>query len=74
MKPGIIIFRNVGSLDRILHFLLAAIVLDRGSSIYQGTALGMGLDIASALLALSALSGFCSIYRVLGISTCKSQN
>jgi Protein of unknown function (DUF2892) len=74
LKPGIIMFSNVGSRDRILRFLLAAILLYRGLSIYQGTALGIGLDIASALLAFSALFGFCGIYHVLGISTCQSQN
>jgi hypothetical protein len=73
-KPGIIMFSNVGSRDRIVRLFLAALLLYRGLSIYQGTALGMGLDIASALLAFSALFGFCGIYRVLGISTCKSQN
>jgi Protein of unknown function (DUF2892) len=73
-KPGIIMFSNVGSSDRILRVLLAAILLYRGLSIYQGTAWGMGLDIASVLLAFSALFGFCGIYRVLGISTGKAQN
>lgn len=64
---------NVGSLDRILRFLLAVFLLYWGLSVYQGTALGIGLDLASALLVISALFGFCGIYRLLGINTCKPQ-
>jgi len=67
-------FSNVGSLDRIVRFLLAAILLYGGLSVYHGTTLGIGLDIVSALLALSALIGFCGIYRLLGISTRNPQN
>lgn len=67
-------FSNVGSLERILRFLIAAILLYAGLSVYQDTALGIGLDIASALLAVSALFGFCGIYRLLGISTRNPQN
>ncbi|MBE9224349.1 DUF2892 domain-containing protein [Phormidium sp. LEGE 05292] len=66
-------FRNVGSIDRIIRFLLAAILLYRGLSVYQGTTLGIGFDIAATLLILSAAIGFCGIYRLLGINTCKSQ-
>lgn len=66
-------FSNLGSLDRILRFLLAAALLYTGLNVYQGTALGIGLDVASALLVFSGLMGFCGIYRLLGISTCKSQ-
>ena len=67
-------FRNVGNLERIVRFLLAAILLYAGLSVYQDTSLGIGLDIASALLALSAAIGFCGIYRLFGISTRSTQN
>ncbi|MGA9378890.1 MAG: DUF2892 domain-containing protein [Phormidium sp.] len=42
-------------------------------SVYQGTTLGIGIDIAATLLILSGAIGFCGIYRLLGINTCKSQ-
>ncbi len=67
-------FINIGGVERIVRFLLAAILFYAGFSVYQGTNLGLGLDIASALLALSASIGFCGIYRLLGISTCNPQN
>ena len=67
-------FSNIGSVDRIVRFLLAAILLYGGLSFYRGTTVGIGLDIASALLALSAAVGFCGIYRWLGISTRNPQN
>ncbi|WP_199247947.1 DUF2892 domain-containing protein [[Phormidium] sp. ETS-05] len=62
-------FSNVGKLDRILRLLLAAVLLDAGLSVYQGTSLGIGLDIAAALFGGTAFIGFCGIYRLLGIST-----
>ncbi|MBZ8180286.1 YgaP family membrane protein [Oscillatoria salina] len=67
-------FRNVGSLDRIMRLILAAALLYAGLNIYRDTALGIGLDIASALFIFSAAIGFCGIYRLLGIRTNKSQN
>ncbi|MCU0517726.1 MAG: DUF2892 domain-containing protein [Oscillatoria sp. Prado101] len=67
-------FSNVGNLDRIARFLLAAALLYGGVSVYQGTPLGIGLDIASVLLGVSALMGFCGIYRLLGLSTRNPQN
>lgn len=66
-------FKNVGSLDRIVRFLLAAILLYGGLSVYQGTTLGIGFDIAATVLIVTAAIGFCGIYRLLGINTCKSQ-
>lgn len=67
-------FGNVGNLDRILRFFLAAGLLYAGLSVYAGTNLGIGLDIAAALLAISAVMGFCGIYRLLGIDTRNSQH
>jgi hypothetical protein len=67
-------FSNVGSFDRIVRFLLAVTLLYGGLIAYRGTTLAIGLDIASALLALSAAVGFCGIYRLLGISTCNPEN
>jgi hypothetical protein len=67
-------FSNVGSLDRIVRFLLAAILLYGGLVAYKGTTLAIRLNVASALLALSAALGFCGIYRLLGISTRNPQN
>ncbi len=63
---------NVGSLDRMVRFLLAAALLYTGLNVYQGTPLAIGLDIGAGLLAFSATFGFCGIYRLLGINTSKS--
>lgn len=73
-QPRIIMLINVGGLERIIRFLLAAILLYAGLIVYQGTTLAIGLEAASALLGISAIFGFCGIYRLLGISTCNPQN
>lgn len=64
-------FTNVGSRDRIFRFLLAAVLLYGGLSVYADTSWGIGLDIAAVVLALTGAIGFCGIYRLLGINTCK---
>jgi hypothetical protein len=64
---------NVGNLDRIVRFTIAAGLLYAGLNLYQGSTVGIGLDIAAGLLTFSAAFGFCGLYRLLGINT-KSQN
>lgn len=64
-------FNNVGTSDRIIRLLLAAVLLYVGLSVYSSTALGIGLAIVGAVLALSALAGSCFLYGLLGINTRK---
>lgn len=62
--------RNVGKLDRLLRLLPAPIV---GLLIYGGHVQGLaawGLGVASAMLLVTAVTGTCSIYYMLGLSTC----
>jgi hypothetical protein len=40
-----------------------------GLSIYSGSALGIGLTIAAAVLAISGLAGSCLLYGLFGINT-----
>lgn len=64
---------NVGNVDRIVRFTVAASLLYAGLNIYQGSTVGIGLDVAAGLLIFSATFGFCGLYQLLGINT-KSQN
>lgn len=64
---------NIGNVDRIVRFTVAAGLLYAGLNLYQGSSLGIGLDVAAGLLTFSAAFGFCGLYRLLGINT-KSQN
>lgn len=66
-------FNNVGTGDRIIRILLATALAYFGLIIYSGSGLGIGLTIAAAVLAISALAGSCMLYGLLGINTRKSQ-
>ena len=65
---------NVGILDRLIRFVLAAILLYLGLTLYSGSALGIVLDIVGAIAFLTGLVGFCGLYRLLGISTCNTDS
>ena len=64
-------FNNVGTVDRIVRILLATALAYFGLLIYSGSTLGIGLTIAAAVLAISALAGSCMLYGLLGINTHK---
>jgi hypothetical protein len=63
------VFNNVGTVDRIIRILLATVLAYLGLSIYSGSALGIGLTIAAAVLAISGLAGSCLLYGLFGINT-----
>ena len=62
---------NVGMADRIVRLAIAAAAFyvfftgERPSWEYGALAVGV-------ILALTALSGFCPLYRLLGFRTCKT--
>lgn len=60
---------NLGLLDRLIRVLLASVLLYLGFFLYNGSALGIGLLVAGSILFVTALVGFCGLYRLLGIHT-----
>ena len=62
-------FNNVGTVDRIIRILLASALAYFGLLVYGGSALGIGLTIAAAVLAISGLAGSCLLYGLFGINT-----
>lgn len=62
--------RNIGGLDRIIRLVIAAaLLLLFVTGLLEGVAGTIGL-LAAAVLAVTALAGFCPAYRLLGLSTC----
>ena len=66
---------NVGTPDRIIRVVagvaLALVVLFAGIPLFASTVwFWIGLAV-SAILIVTALAGFCPLYTVLGVSTCK---
>ncbi len=60
---------NIGSLDRLIRLLLALPLFYLGLFLYGGTGLGTGLVVAGSILLVTAVVGFCGLYRLLGIHT-----
>lgn len=62
--------KNVGSADRIIRLLLAAVFayLYFGG-VVTGT-LGIVLVVLGAVFALTALISFCPLYSLVGLNTC----
>ncbi len=61
--------RNEGSIDRVIRVVLGLILLGlwAANKVPYGTvALIVGL-----VALITGLTGFCAIYKLLGISTCK---
>lgn len=61
--------RNVGNADRIVRIVLAALALVWALSLGATTAGGLAVLAVGAILLVTALVGFCPLYRILGIST-----
>ena len=60
---------NVGRTDKIVRLVLALVAFGFALVAGIGTALGIVLLLVGVVLAATAFSGFCPIYRVLGMST-----
>jgi hypothetical protein len=60
---------NLGHPDRVVRAVLGAAALG-GGLVGGGLSLwGLALDAAGALLLLSAATGFCHVYKTLGLET-----
>lgn len=66
---------NVGSADRVLRALLGIVLIlapfVSGAAMFQGALMWVSV-IVGAVLLFTAVTRFCLLYRVLGISTCRA--
>ena len=60
---------NVGSTDKVIRLVLALVAVVVAFATGVSSALGIVLLVLGVVLAVTALTGFCPIYRVLGMST-----
>jgi len=61
--------KNVGTVDKIVRVIVGILALV-GVFIVSGTVLKVILGIVAILMFFTAVTGYCGLYRVLGISTC----
>lgn len=65
---------NMNAADRIIRLLIAAVfAILYFTGTVTGT-LGIVLLVVAAIFTLTTVTGFCPLYRIFGISTCKVKN
>ncbi|RKR14285.1 Protein of unknown function (DUF2892) [Maribacter vaceletii] len=63
--------KNMNGVDRIIRFIIAAIVLALYyTNVIEGT-LAYVLMALSVIFVVTGFVSFCPLYKILGISTCK---
>ena len=62
---------NEGTVDRSIRALLAAAAVVGAVIVGIGSVAGIVLLVVGAVMLVTAATGFCPLYRVLGISTCR---
>jgi hypothetical protein len=62
---------NIGTTDKIIRFIIAAVIaILFFTNVIQGT-LGIILLIFAGILVVTSLFSFCGLYTIFGISTCR---
>jgi len=61
---------NVGRTDRMVRFAAAAVAVVVAFLVGASSALGIVLFVVAVVLAVTALVGFCPVYRIFGMNTC----
>jgi Inner membrane protein YgaP-like, transmembrane domain len=64
---------NVGNPDKIARIVLGLVAAVVAFAVGAGSVLGIVLLVVAAVLIVTALTGFCPLYRVLHISTDKAR-
>ncbi len=62
---------NMSTADRVIRLLISVIF---AALYFTGTVtgtLGVVLIVVAAIFTLTTIAGFCPLYRIFGISTCK---
>lgn len=66
--------KNMGTSDRVIRFIIAAVI---GVLYYTGTisgTLGIVLLVLAGVFVLTSFVSFCPLYVPFGISTCPNKN
>jgi Protein of unknown function (DUF2892) len=63
--------RNVGTADRILRFIIAAVAVISAVAIGAGSVGGIVLFVVAGVMLVTGFVGTCPLYRLVGVNTCK---
>jgi hypothetical protein len=61
---------NEGTIDRAIRGVVGVILLVVGLVLVKGT-VGIVLDVLGAILLVTGVVGFCPLYTLFGVDTCK---
>ncbi len=64
--------KNEGTIDRVVRLVLAIVAAVVAIAVGPGSVVGIVLWVVTAILVLTAATGFCLLYPLFGISTCKT--
>lgn len=66
---------NVGTIDRVIRFVIGIGLLVWGFLTFQGgnRGLGIGLMVFSLIPLVTATIKFCPLYSLIGVSTCPNK-
>jgi hypothetical protein len=65
-------FNNLGTRDRLIRLVLASGLLYAGLFPFAHSGLGIGLDLAGTVSALTGIFGSCALYGLFSLNTRKS--
>lgn len=63
--------RNEAGLDRIIRGVVAVVAAVTAFAVGPTSGVGIALVVVAVIMAGTAATGFCPLYRVLGMSTCR---
>jgi len=63
--------RNEGGFDRVVRGVLAIVAVVAAFSVGLSSGAGIALAVVAVVLAGTAAIGFCPMYLLFGISTCR---
>lgn len=62
---------NVGSADKVIRLVIAVVAAVVAFMVGAGSVLGIILLVVAAVMLITAAVGFCPLYRLFGVNTCK---
>lgn len=62
---------NVGSIDRIIRVVIAVAAAAGAFAVGFTSPIGIVLLVVAAIMAATAAIGFCPLYRLFGMNTCR---
>jgi len=64
--------KNESSMDRIVRLVVGVVAVVLAFMVGAGSVGGVILLVVAAIMLVTAAVGFCPLYRVFGISTCRT--